>query len=426
MRNLEVAARNAASAATQCINAAGGCQNVNTNTTSQDQLMDHCKYMADDIIPRLVYALKGTMRNPDSTTAYGTLIQTSHDMLQPGGRLVTQSKANIPTISDQACAMSLNNASRNLQAALAELRAAAGKAQEACGQLDIDSALEQVRGLENELYDCRQSAAAGNLLPLPGDDAEAAGKQLGATSKTVASNMAQLLTAAVQGNDDYTGIAAKDTAAALSVLTRSVRAVAATTADRQTQQNILATASDVMDKSANLIAEAKKAVNSPDDPDNQARLAQVAKAVSVALKQCVDCLPGVREIDDALRQLSGVSQRLASGDFPASERNFQQVQHDLNNRAVHLNQAATDIASAASHVNEVPAASSRFSQAYVSFMDSGMEMAGATREQDAKQQLVSGLKSVEMNSSKLLIQSKAFVIDPSAPNSKNLLTQAAM
>ena len=52
--------------------------------------------------------------------------------------------------------------------------------------------------------------------------------------------------------------------------------------------------------------------------------------------------------------------------------------------------------------------------------------AGATREADSRQQLVSGLKSVSMNSSKLLIQSKAFVIDPHAPNAKNLLTNAAM
>ena len=53
-----------------------------------------------------------------------------------------------------------------------------------------------------------------------------------------------------------------------------------------------------------------------------------------------------------------------------------QVQIELNDRAIHLNQAATDIA-AASHTNEVPAASNKFSSAYVSFMDTGMEMAGA-------------------------------------------------
>lgn len=42
------------------------------------------------------------------------------------------------------------------------------------------------------------------------------------------------------------------------------------------QENILACAIDVMDKSANLIQEAKKAVNNPNNPDNQTRLAQVS------------------------------------------------------------------------------------------------------------------------------------------------------
>ena len=39
----------------------------------------------------------------------------------------------------------------------------------------------------------------------------------GTTSKTVGSSMAQLLTAAAQGNEDYVGIAARDTANAMKV-----------------------------------------------------------------------------------------------------------------------------------------------------------------------------------------------------------------
>lgn len=153
--------------------------------------------------------------------------------------------------------------------------------------------------------------------------------QLGTTSKTVGSSMAQLLTAAaqvinldekseinlypgptfgfhyirpirilktglrtwcweqdywfirysfcpfLQGNENYTGIAARDTANALKVLMQAVRGVAATTNDRALQEKIIDCAIDVMDKSSNLIDEAKKAVNNPSNPDNQTRLAQV-------------------------------------------------------------------------------------------------------------------------------------------------------
>ena len=199
--------------------------------------------------------------------------------------------------------------------------------------------------------------------------------QLGTTAKTVGSSMAQLLTAAAQGNDNYTGMAARDTANALRVLTSAVRGVAATTSDRNLQDAIIDSAHDVMDKSANLIEEAKKAVNNPNNPDNQTRLAQVAKAVSLALNNCVNCLPGLRDVDSAIKNINAKSARLASNSFPASDRNFQEIQIQLSNRAGQLNQAASDVVMASNtSPQHVAASSNRFSKAYEDFVDTGMEV----------------------------------------------------
>jgi talin len=126
--------------------------------------------------------------------------------------------------------------------------------------------------------------------------------------------MAQLLTAAAQGNDNYTGIAARDTANALRVLTNAIRGVAATTNDRALQEAILESGADVMEKSANLIEEAKRAVSNPQNPENQTRLAQVAKAVSQALNNCVNCLPGLRDVDQAVRYITTISMKLSAPD----------------------------------------------------------------------------------------------------------------
>lgn len=117
---------------------------------------------------------------------------------QPCGKMLASAKAAIPTVGDQSAALGLGNASKNLAAALVELRAAAGKAQEACMSSDIDAALEQVRALEQELAEVQRTSAAGKLVPLPGETAEGCAMQLGTTSKTVGSSMAQLLTAAAQ------------------------------------------------------------------------------------------------------------------------------------------------------------------------------------------------------------------------------------
>lgn len=79
----------------------------------------------------------------------------------------------------------------------------------------------------------------------------------------------------LQGNESYTGIAARDTASALRVLTAAARGVAATTDDRALQMNLIKATQAVVAESAKLIHEAKNAVNTPGDTSNQPRLAQV-------------------------------------------------------------------------------------------------------------------------------------------------------
>ena len=87
--------------------------------------------------------------------------------------------------------------------------------------------------------------------------------------------MAQLMTVAAQGNDSYTGIAARDTASELKVLANAVRGVAATSEKTKDQQAILGAAKLLMQESENLIKEAKMALENPNDPDNHQKLAQV-------------------------------------------------------------------------------------------------------------------------------------------------------
>jgi talin len=115
--------------------------------------------------------------------------------------------------------------------------------------------------------------------------------------------------------------------------------------------------------------------------------------------------------------------------FPASERSYQEIQITLNNNAIQLNQAATDIVGAAagsgSSPHQVAQSSSHFGRAYEDFVDSGLEMAGVTKDTETRTSIVSSLRSVSMTSSKLLITTKSYMADPNAPNSKNLLTQAA-
>ncbi|XP_041355718.1 talin-1-like [Gigantopelta aegis] len=425
INRLENAARQAAAAATQLINASHSANKTNRNTTSQAHLVHQCEDV-NEAIPYLVQSLKAVQRSQDTATAQLNLINASQDFIHPTGKLIAAANAAAPTISNQSAVLTLNNNVKVMSTALAELRAASAKAQEVCGTLEVDSAVDQVQNLDRELEEIRREAREGRLVPIPGETPESSGLKLSTTSKTVGSSMAQLLTAAAQGNEDYVGIAARDTANALKELTSAVRGVAATSQDQEVRQAIISSAHEVLIQSIRLLDEAKKAMGDPSNPENQQRLTQVAKSVSVALNNCVNCLPGQRDVDNTIRKITASSQTLSSPRFPPTGKSYQEVQIDMNNAAVGLNQAASDIVSSSRDTTQRLASSSnQYGRAYQEFVDTGLTMAGLSKDVETQNQIVGGLKSVSMVSSKLLLAAKSVSADPNAPNAKNLLAQAA-
>nr|XP_023649582.1 talin-1-like [Paramormyrops kingsleyae] len=425
VNKLENAAKQAAAAATQTIAAAQHAASSNKNPAAQQQLVQSCKVVADQI-PMLVQGVRGSQSQPDSPSAQLALIGASQNFLQPGAKMVTAAKATVPTISDQASAMQLSQCAKNLANALGELRTAAQRAQEACGPLEIDSALTVVRGLERDMQEAKASAAEGRLRPLPGETLEKCSQDLGTSTKAVSSAIAQLLSEATQGNENYTGMAARDVAQALRSLASAARGVAANTADPQARNAMLDCASDVMDKSANLIEETKRAIAKPGDPDSQQRLAQVAKAVSQALNRSVNCLPGQRDVDNAIRTVGEASKKLLADSFPASGKSFQEAQGNLNQAAVNLNQSANELVQASrGTTQDLARATGKFGKGFSEFLEAGVDMAGQSQSKEDQAQVVTNLKTISMSSSKLLLAAKALSTDPNAPNLKNQLAAAA-
>ncbi|KAM4707766.1 talin-1 isoform 1-T1 [Discoglossus pictus] len=425
VHKLEQAAKQAAASATQTIAAAQNAASCNKNPAAQQQLVQSCKVVAEQI-PMLVQGVRGSQSQPESPSAQLSLIGASQNFLQPGGKLVSAGKAAVPTVSDPASAMQLGQCTKNLASALADLRTAAQKAQEACGPLEIDSALNLIRSLEQDLQEARVAAREGKLKPLPGETMEKSVQDLGSSTKAVSSSIAQLLGEIVHGNENYAGRAARDVAQALRSLANASRGVAANSADPVVQNAMLECAQDVMDKAGNLIEEAKRAVGKPTDPEGQQRLAQVAKAVSQALSRCVNCLPGQRDVDAAIRSIGDASKRLLADSFPPSSKNFQEAQSQLNQSAAGLNQSANELVQASRGTPQnLAKASGKYGQDFNDFIQAGVEMAGHSQNKEDQAQVVSNLKSISLSSSKLLLAAKALSADPAAPNLKNQLAAAA-
>ncbi|XP_039721349.1 talin-2 isoform X2 [Pteropus medius] len=422
---LEVAAKQAAAAATQTIAASQNAAVSNKNPAAQQQLVQSCKAVADHI-PQLVQGVRGSQAQAEDLSAQLALIISSQNFLQPGSKMVSSAKAAVPTVSDQAAAMQLSQCAKNLATSLAELRTASQKAHEACGPMEIDSALSTVQTLKNELQDAKMAAVESQLKPLPGETLEKCAQDLGSTSKAVGSSMAQLLTCAAQGNEHYTGVAARETAQALKTLAQAARGVAASTSDPVAAHAMLDSARDVMEGSAMLIQEAKQALIAPGDAESQQRLAQVAKAVSHSLNNCVNCLPGQKDVDVALKSIGESSKKLLVDSLPPSTKPFQEAQSELNQAAADLNQSAGEVVHATrGQSGELAAASGKFSDDFDEFLDAGIEMAGQAQTKEDQIQVIGNLKNISMASSKLLLAAKSLSVDPGAPNAKNLLAAAA-
>lgn len=321
INRLEVCAKQAAATATQCIAAATGVAHHNTNPSSQEELIAECHAMSLHI-PHLVAGVKGTQAQPDNSTAQLNLINASEQFLHPGTAVVKAARAVQPTVTDQSSAMQLTNTSQQLGASLTDLRSAVTRAREACGGLELDAAEELINSLKDELGEFYRAVEAASLRPLPDETTESTALRLGVTSKNVGFAMAQLLSAAKQGNENYTGSAARETATALKDLTHAVRGVAATSSQPDTQKRILMTADDVILKSLQLVKEARRALKSTDNPDNEANLAAVAKDVSNSLNKCVSCLPGQRDVDEAIKNIEDMTQVLGMNEFPHTNKSY--------------------------------------------------------------------------------------------------------
>uniref|UniRef100_A0A8I5Y6H9 Talin 2 n=1 Tax=Rattus norvegicus TaxID=10116 RepID=A0A8I5Y6H9_RAT len=417
VNRLEVAAKQAAAAATQTIAASQNAAISNKNPSAQQQLVS---LTLDHHMPQ------GSQAQAEDLSAQLALIISSQNFLQPGSKMVSSAKAAVPTVSDQAAAMQLSQCAKNLATSLAELRTASQKAHEACGPMEIDSALNTVQTLKSELQDAKMAAAESQLKPLPGETLEKCAQDLGSTSKGVGSSMAQLLTCAAQGNEHYTGVAARETAQALKTLAQAARGVAASTNDPEAAHAMLDSARDVMEGSAMLIQEAKQALIAPGDTESQQRLAQVAKAVSHSLNNCVNCLPGQKDVDVALKSIGESSKKLLVDSLPPSTKPFQEAQSELNQAAADLNQSAGEVVHATrGQSGELAAASGKFSDDFDEFLDAGIEMAGQAQTKEDQMQVIGNLKNISMASSKLLLAAKSLSVDPGAPNAKNLLAAAA-
>ncbi|XP_035914111.1 talin-2 isoform X3 [Anopheles stephensi] len=414
---LEQCAKQAASSATQCITAAQNSLIHSNDVQTKEILLQDCQAVADQI-PRLVAGVKNTLSRPDDPNAQLGLIDAAEMFLEPGAQMAGSARELQPTVMDQAASQQLGRCAVNLTHAIHDLRQAAHRAREACGGNELDAALEAVRNLRNVLSDTRRAAQEGSLRPLPGETADSCFKQLAAASNSVDVSMHQLMSAAQQGNRTYAGVAGRDTALALGDYTKSVRGVLVTTKNPA----VVDCADEVIVDSLRVIEEAQRTLQ---NLDNQEALLIAIKRTKHSLGRTIDCLPGVKDINEAFDTVTDLRGILDTGEYPPSDRPYGQLQNELKSAADQLNVAGGQVAQSYDSSIKLAGTSQEFCHAYKELLTVTLEMAGQTAEDRAREEIVNSLRGVSNQSISLLGTARYVAGDPDRPNAKNELSSAA-
>jgi talin len=418
---VKICARKAVSSATQCITAAQASHPHNTNQATREALTTETRELVKQI-PPLVGSIKASTANPEDTTSQVDLIYVADVFLHPATHFVQTSQSVLPTIQDQAITEQLSVTSQKLNTDLSDLRGALSRAKPVCQGLGLGAASQLIADLQDELNEFERAVKAHNLKPLPGDTPERGAEDLTSSSKAINQSVAQLLSAAAQGNEIYTDKAARDTAQSLRSLTGAVRTVAATTGDENVQLKVIGSGQDVLMHSARLVEEAQKTLHSVEVTPG---LQHAAKKISTALNQAINCLPGQRDVDSAITNIIEWTSTINSGRFPHTNKSYGELQQELNTAAANLNEASSVVVSSVRSPTQLSSSSKDFSVAFHDLLGVSMEMAGQTQDTEIRGQMVHSLKSVSTTSSSLLTTAKSLSADPYLPNGKNQLAAAA-
>lgn len=218
----------------------------------------------------------------------------------------------------------------------------------------------------------------------------------------------------------------------MRTLTNSTRGIAATSNDHQIQETIIERSHVVLERSTDLVREAKKAILTPNDIEIQSRLADLARDVTSALNACLASMPSQRYLDDAIKQMSAYVYTLA-GPFDAHSRTYssshlEEKQTEISRAAANLNQATTDfvVSTRAGLTQDLGKSSTRFTRAVGDFLDHGIELIPHQKEEEKRTTLITSLKNVHQSSTGLLDRAKTVTLEPMQNNeAKQELANAA-
>ena len=98
-----------------------------------------------------------------------------------------------------------------------------------------------------------------------------------------------------------------------------MRGICACTDDRNDQNVVIDNAKDVLDEAQRMMEYSKVLLNNPDSADAAKNLHEANKAVSHAIHNLLNSLPGQKDVDSAIKEIARASVAITDSQFPPTK-----------------------------------------------------------------------------------------------------------
>lgn len=407
----------------QLVSAINAASSSNRNQGSQMQLMNESQ-KASSFVAQLVSIVKNYSANPTDGPSQLKLISASKDATIPLQLVVQSGKAAVTTVGDESVQTQLATSIKNLESDLSSLLKTLESAENSNPGLEFSNALQSAKDIQVDIQKTLDLQKNGQLKP---NSMQALDSGIDASedaNQAVSINIGQLIAASRQGNEKFSGVAARDIVSSFNEWFQAIKTVASHMSEDLNSQNLILEAAldsskqiiELLTVSQNLVEFSKSLDSSPEKIENCSKEVEKAHENYVqGQKRLNDLLPGQKDLEIYIKDFAKKSGQISASrpnsntgdDFKSAKSKFNSATAQI---AVANNAISNSIKNAS--YRELKVAAKKLSKAYDQVIDTVQILFAVIKEKDIKKKLSSSSKKVGEISSKVLEEAKKFMSDP--------------
>jgi talin len=392
----------------------------NRNQGLQLQLNQSARKV-NETLPPMISAIKSFSNAPSDLMAHTKLIHAAKPCVQSGFALVECSNIANPSIADTVVQSSLAKAAKTTDDNLHNLDKALKLVDDLNSTYQMDNAMMSIKSIQADLI-VQDSTGFNSMYAT----SELAQEDLFGVAASIQATIAMLAETAAKGNEKETGTLATDAVLALQSLSMAVQGFAATEEDESFRDQLLDATSSVGDTLIDLMAAAKEMAAGGTYNEQMSMLAMNA---SNALTGVVGCMPGQRELEAAIADVSDIVENVGAitGFKSAADKNSDigASRVALQNSATKMSMTANSLlASSKGTTEDLKNGATTLVDAFRDIVDATLNY-GTNVDEATGTNLSSVIQEVGTSTTILLQASKGLASDKENINSRDQLLEAS-